>query len=111
MVRATITAFDTVSSVPPLDVSGSELLRAGAVRHEVGGIDLFLGIERLTAPDLPVTLEGEVSVPIADARGSPAGVSVRARARRREGVDQPDLPAPPGPLSDSDGNQNDYGNN
>jgi hypothetical protein len=63
-INATITAFDgTVASAAPLDFRGADLLEAGAICRELGGVDLFFAIERITAETLPVTLEGEVRLP------------------------------------------------
>ena len=64
-VRATIGAFDgSAVSAAPLSVRGSELLDASTIRRELGGVDLFLAIERITAEALPVSLEGELRVPL-----------------------------------------------
>jgi len=69
-VRSTIVAFDgTVTPAASLDVHGRHLLEAGAIRRELGGVDLFVAVERITAEVLPVRLEGEVRLPPAS-RGS-----------------------------------------
>ena len=44
------------------EISGADLLAQGAVRHELGGTELFLAVERLTDEPLPVDLSGSFEV-------------------------------------------------
>jgi hypothetical protein len=44
------------------ELSGAELLERGAARHELGGTELFLAIERMTDQALPVDLSGSIEV-------------------------------------------------
>lgn len=44
------------------EISGAELLASGTARHELGGTELFLAVERLTDRPLPVDLQGSFEV-------------------------------------------------
>ena len=44
------------------EISGAELLASGTARHELGGTELFLAVERLTDKPLPVDLKGSFDV-------------------------------------------------
>ena len=44
------------------ELSGAELLAQGTTRHELGGTELFLALERLTEQPLPVDLSGSIEV-------------------------------------------------
>jgi hypothetical protein len=44
------------------EISGAELLAQGGLRHELGGTELFLAVERLTEQTLPVDLAGQVEI-------------------------------------------------
>jgi hypothetical protein len=60
-IRATVASFDGSTSAPiEWQVRGHDLLAAGSARRELGGVDLFLAIERVTARALPLVLSGEV---------------------------------------------------
>lgn len=61
-------------------VSGAELLAAGGLRREVGGVDLFVSLERLSDGELPRRVDGSFTV---RARGS--GSCVYLRGRQRDG--------------------------
>ena len=67
-IRATIAAFDGTTGPPVTwEVAARELLGgSGALRRELGGVELFLALERVTAHVLPLTLSGEVALPPAD---------------------------------------------
>jgi hypothetical protein len=45
-----------------LEVTGARLLAEGAVRRELGGVGLFLAVERLTDAELPTEIAGEIEV-------------------------------------------------
>lgn len=67
VVRPTITSFDGRAAAPlELKVAGSELLHAGVVRRELGGVGLFVAIERMTSTPLPISLAGEIAVATTD---------------------------------------------
>jgi len=68
IVRATIAAFDGATSPPVVwEVPAREVLQgSGAARRELGGVDLFLAVERVTARTLPLVLSGEIVVPVAE---------------------------------------------
>ncbi|SOE71545.1 hypothetical protein SAMN05446635_4112 [Burkholderia sp. OK233] len=44
------------------EISGAELLASGMARHELGGTELFLAVERLTDQPLPVDLAGQFEI-------------------------------------------------
>jgi len=44
------------------EISGADLLAQGTARHELGGTELFLAVERLTDKPLPVDLSGSFEV-------------------------------------------------
>ena len=44
------------------ELNGSELLRAGSARLELGGTELFVAIERLSDRTLPLELDGSINV-------------------------------------------------
>jgi hypothetical protein len=44
------------------EVSGAELLRAGTLRRELGGTELFLAIERVTDAELPREVRGSLEI-------------------------------------------------
>jgi hypothetical protein len=44
------------------EISGAELLASGTARHELGGTELFLAVERLTDQPSPVDLAGRFEV-------------------------------------------------
>ena len=52
------------------EVSGTELLREGGLRRELGGTELFLAIERVTAAELPREVRGSIDV---EPRNGPHG--------------------------------------
>lgn len=62
------------------EVSGAELLTEGGLRREVGGVDLFVSLERLSDGDLPRRVEGAFTV-----RAGGAGACVYLRGRQRDG--------------------------
>ena len=45
------------------EVSGAELLRAGSVRRELGGTELFLSVERVSDSIPPRDIAGSIEVP------------------------------------------------
>jgi len=49
-----------------LEVQGRELLQVGVARRELGGVDLFLAVERMTSASLPISLADETAVSPAD---------------------------------------------
>jgi len=52
------------------EVSGAELLRAGSLRRELGGTELFLAIERVTDAELPREVRGSLEI---EPRNGPQG--------------------------------------
>jgi hypothetical protein len=67
VIHPTITSFDGSVSLPgDWEVHGSELLQAGVVRRDLGGVGLFVAVERMTSAPLPISLSGEVAVPLTD---------------------------------------------
>jgi hypothetical protein len=64
-----------------LEVAGSELLQAGVVRRELGGVGLFVAVERMTSRPLPISLTGEIAVPTTDL--APDGDAIYLFARER----------------------------
>jgi hypothetical protein len=80
VVRPTITSFDGRAAGPlELEVAGSELLQAGVVRRELGGVGLFVAVERMTSTPLPCSLTGQIDVPPTDL--APDGDAVYLFAR------------------------------
>jgi hypothetical protein len=80
VVRPTITSFDGRVSTPGhLEAEGSEILHAGVVRCELGGVGLFVAVERMTSTPLPFSLEGEIAVSPTDL--APDGDAVYLFAR------------------------------
>lgn len=75
-------------------VRGDVSLAAGAVRWELGGAELFLAVERLTAAPLPLVVEGDFTVP---ASVQPTAVYVFARERDDAKVWTSPLFLQPGP--------------
>ena len=67
VIRPAITSFDGRVSMPgDLEVQGRELLQVGVARRELGGVDLFLAVERMTSASLPISLADETAVSPAD---------------------------------------------
>jgi hypothetical protein len=52
------------------DVTGAQLLNAGALRRDLGGEGLFLALERLTDVQLPIEVSGELQI---EPRNGPHG--------------------------------------
>ena len=64
-----------------LEVSGADLLAQGGVLKELGGTELFLGVERLTEEVLPVAVEGVLEVEAGNAAFGHRPVYFRGRQR------------------------------
>jgi hypothetical protein len=69
------------SECPRFDwtVTGRELLAAGTLRRELGGVEVFLGFERLTASPLPAEVAGSFVVDPANGPHGHRPVFIRAR--------------------------------
>jgi hypothetical protein len=65
-----------------MSVSGEELLATGEVRKELGGIGLFVSVERVSESQLPVKVEGSFDV---RPRGSRGASAVYLRGRHANG--------------------------
>lgn len=50
--------LDTHTPGGEWEVSGADLLREGIIRHDLGGAELFVAVERVSAQPLPTRLEG-----------------------------------------------------
>jgi hypothetical protein len=72
-IEVRISAFDGSLWREPvtLYVPAAELLERGTVRLDLGGEGLFVAVERVTSRALPLSAEGELSVPL---REGPNGV-------------------------------------
>ncbi|MBT7943821.1 MAG: hypothetical protein HN719_10740, partial [Alphaproteobacteria bacterium] len=53
-----------------LEVSGADLMRDGIVRQELGGVELFVAIERMSDTEMPRDVSGSFEV---DAANGPHG--------------------------------------
>ncbi len=53
-----------------LEVSGAELLRDGIIKKELGGIELFVAVERMAATEMPRDISGSFKI---DAKNGPHG--------------------------------------
>ncbi|MET0413794.1 MAG: hypothetical protein ABW217_20965, partial [Polyangiaceae bacterium] len=70
-IDVVVTGFDGQQFIEParLEVPSAALSDTGRARFELGGEGLFVAVERVTDKPLPLSLEGEVVLPLRDGPG------------------------------------------